>query len=127
MFLTEKSGKSHKEKFPLSFGSPYGGKRQGNYFFALDCSFDKGDGNILVLAEELKLCGAGMAYPLVFVNDNILRFSAENTCRSVLLQDNAVFFGEDLNSVTGAQIHKTSGFDGKNYPPQLIDFSDHAK
>ena len=74
----------------------------------------------------LELIEAICADTLAVEEDDVVRVIAENACRVIFLQNDAVIVGKDLNSILDLDIHGFSDLDRENDSAQFIHFSDHS-
>ena len=80
----------------------------------------------LRLEMLLELIEAIGADALAVEKYNVVGIVAEDTCRMIFLQDDAVIVGEDLDGVLNLDVHGLSDLDRENDSAQLIYFSNHS-
>ena len=92
-------------------------------------SHDQWDGSFLsILPSELllELIQTFGANTLAVEKYDVVGVVAENAGRVVLLENDTVIIGENLNGILYFDVHCLSDFDRKNDSSQLVYFSDHS-
>ena len=83
---------------------------------------------LFIVSSEvlLELIQTICADALTIEENNVVGVVAEDTCRVIFLQNDAVVISEDFDGVLYLDVHRLSDLDRQNDSTQLIYFSNHS-